>query len=314
MKQYVKGKPNPEDLKNFVMANRNGIPLDFCMYEGKGKAIQSEKVPPPEKLDVGGRVVLKLSNTLTEKSSVYVDRYFPSVPLLDKLLRDRNSTAKGTIMLSRIPRSIRFEEDATKRKTRGSHDQVVSNDGNLAIIKWFDNRAIYLASTESSVEPIEKCTQWSKKVKKYIGVPLPCVVKAFYTYMRGADQSDRMAGKYGMRAWTHKWTIRVIHHLIDFAIAAAWLEYRETAMQNGIAKKHTVPYYQFKLDVAENLIYFQQRSSLLIEPLEQELDSENEDYLQDRKKTKTSLATTTNGKKKSKQASFACNDKPRTEE
>ncbi|XP_049947484.1 piggyBac transposable element-derived protein 3-like [Schistocerca serialis cubense] len=239
MKQYLKGKPNPEGLKNFVMANTNCIPLDFCMYEGKGKEIQSEKVPPPEKLDVGGRVVLKPSDTLTEKSSIYVDRHFTSVSLLDKLLRDRNITATGTIMQSRIPRSTRFEEDATMRKTRGSHVQVVRNDGNLAIIKWLDNRAIYLASTESGVEPIEKCTRSSKKEKKYIEVPRPCVVKAYNTYMGGVDLLDRMVGKYGMRARTHKWTIGVIHHFIDLAIAAAWLEYRETAMQNGIAKKQS---------------------------------------------------------------------------
>ncbi|XP_049762376.1 piggyBac transposable element-derived protein 3-like [Schistocerca cancellata] len=225
MKQYVKGKPNPEGLKNFVMANPNGIPLDFCMYEEKGKEIQSEKVPPPEKLDAGGRVVLKLSDTLTEKLSIYVDRYFTSVPLLDKLLRDRNITATGTIMLSRILRGIRLEEDATIRKTRGSHDQVVRNDGKLAIIKWFDNLAIYLASTKSDIGPIEKCTQWSKKEKKYIAFPHPCVVKAYNIYMGSVDLLDRMMGKYGMRDQTHKWTIRVIHHFIDFAIAAAWLEY-----------------------------------------------------------------------------------------
>ncbi|XP_049789042.1 uncharacterized protein LOC126194785 [Schistocerca nitens] len=128
MKEYV--KPNPEGLKNFVMANHNCIPIDFCMYEGKGKEIQSEKVPLPEMLDVGGRVVLKLSDTLTEKSSIYVDKYFTSVPLLDKLLGDRNITATSTIMLSRIPRSIRLEEDATMRKTRGCLDHVVKNDGN----------------------------------------------------------------------------------------------------------------------------------------------------------------------------------------
>ncbi|XP_049832883.1 piggyBac transposable element-derived protein 3-like [Schistocerca gregaria] len=221
MKQYVKGKPDPEGLKCFVMANPSGIPLDFCMYEGNGKEIQSEKVPPPEKLDVGGKVVVKLTDTSTEKSSIYVDRCFTSVPFLDKLLRDRNITATGTIMLSRIARSIRFEEDATMKKTRGSHDQVVRNDGNLAIIKWFDNRAIYLASTEAGVEPIEKCTRWSKKEKKYITVPRPCVVKAYNNNMGGVDLLDRMVGKYGMRAWTHKRTNRVIDHFIDFAVAAA---------------------------------------------------------------------------------------------
>jgi hypothetical protein len=38
-------------------------------------------------------------------------------------------------------------------------------------------------------------------------------------------------------------------------ISACWIEYRIAAKENGWRKKHTLPYFQFKLDVAENLIY-----------------------------------------------------------
>lgn len=64
MKQYVRGKPQPVGLKNFVMATSSGLPLDFYMYEGGQRPISSEMMPMPEKLDIGGKVVLKLSDTL----------------------------------------------------------------------------------------------------------------------------------------------------------------------------------------------------------------------------------------------------------
>ncbi|KAJ4434694.1 hypothetical protein ANN_23262 [Periplaneta americana] len=156
MRQYIKGKPHPVGLKNFVLSTPSGLPLDFMMYEGKGKEIYSEKSTVPEKLDVGGRVVLKLADSLPPGSSIFIDSYFTSVEILDCLIL-RNISATGTIM----------------KEGRSSYDQVVRNDDKLALLKWFDNRAIFLASTEFGVEPVEDCKRWSKKDKAYIQIPHP---------------------------------------------------------------------------------------------------------------------------------------------
>lgn len=79
MRQYIKGKPNPVGLKVFVMASLNGLPLDILLYEGKGTQIESALYPTPEKLDIGGRCVLKLVDTLTTNTSIFTDRYFTSI-------------------------------------------------------------------------------------------------------------------------------------------------------------------------------------------------------------------------------------------
>jgi hypothetical protein len=66
---------------------------------------------------------------------------------------------------------------------------------------------------------------------------------------------DRILGKYAMRGRTRKWTVRVMHHFVDFVIAACWIEYWTAAKENGWRQKDILPYFQCKLDVAENLIY-----------------------------------------------------------
>lgn len=49
------------------MANPNGLPLDLYLYQGKCTSIDSSLYPMPEKIDLGGRVVLKLVDTLPSK-------------------------------------------------------------------------------------------------------------------------------------------------------------------------------------------------------------------------------------------------------
>ncbi|GBN03032.1 hypothetical protein AVEN_181052-1 [Araneus ventricosus] len=62
MRQYVKGKPNPVGLKVFVMCTTYGLPLDFIFYEGKGTDVQSPE--DTRDLDLGGKIALKLSDSL----------------------------------------------------------------------------------------------------------------------------------------------------------------------------------------------------------------------------------------------------------
>lgn len=53
MRQYVKGKPTPVGLKNFVMTSIEGIPLDFCMYAGKDSNFETDHTVS-NKLGIGG--------------------------------------------------------------------------------------------------------------------------------------------------------------------------------------------------------------------------------------------------------------------
>ncbi|ENN78526.1 hypothetical protein YQE_05006, partial [Dendroctonus ponderosae] len=219
MKQFVRGKPNPVGLKNFVMTTPTGIPLDFYLYEGKGSSVESALLATPEKLDVGGRMVLKLTDTLPLGVFVFTDRYFTSIPLIDFLF-SRKVFLAGTIMANRIPKNAGISSDNDlKKKKRGSYDQLVRDDGKISLVKWFDNKPVNLASSCMGVEP-----------------------------------EDRVIGKYSMRNRTNKWTIRTIFHFIDFSVAAGWLEYRENAKAAGLPRKEIMDFLDFKLSIAKSLI------------------------------------------------------------
>ncbi|XP_049840941.1 piggyBac transposable element-derived protein 3-like [Schistocerca gregaria] len=108
MKQCVRGKPNPEGLKNFVLAAPSVLVLDFEIYQDKGTFPQA--IGQQLKQGIGFSAVLRLCQSLPEGTLVFFDRYFTSVPLLESLA-EKNLPAIGTIMKSRIPRAVPLKAD-----------------------------------------------------------------------------------------------------------------------------------------------------------------------------------------------------------
>lgn len=159
-----------------------------------------------------------------------MDRYFTSIDLLDELhLRGFKGT--GTLQKDRIPACAPLYSDAELRGGgRGYFCQVVHEDGQMCIIKWFHNKPVILASTIHDANPTGVCKRWSKKEKAYTNVVLPNVIKTYNSAMGGVDMLDRMISYYRICARTRKWTVRLIFHMIDFAVATSWIERRR---ENG---------------------------------------------------------------------------------
>ncbi|XP_068625334.1 piggyBac transposable element-derived protein 3-like [Battus philenor] len=69
-RQMIKGKLNPVGLKNFVLACPKGLPLDFFLYEGKGDSvIEDDRF---QSLDIGGKVIMRLSARLPPGCSIFM--------------------------------------------------------------------------------------------------------------------------------------------------------------------------------------------------------------------------------------------------
>lgn len=158
LKQYVKGKPNPEGLKNFVLADRNGLVLDFFIYQGKKTTIDHDDCE--FSLTLAESVVWHLSETVPPKTCLYFDRYFTTEKLVQILLKKKNFST-GTVMKNHLPKNITLMSDkAMMKSNRGTSKQYVREDKKMVLVKWFDNKPIHLLSSESGKEPKDTCRRW----------------------------------------------------------------------------------------------------------------------------------------------------------
>lgn len=250
MKQFVRGKPNPEGLKNFVCATPTGLILDFEIYQGKGTFLQQNIT----NLGVGPSAVIRLSETLLEGTHIFVDRYFTTMPLLEYMLQ-KNILVTGTIMKSRIPKAVNITSDKTMARIgRGSSEQNVRSDKKINVVQWYDMKNVLLMSTALQIEPQDTCRRWSKKDTKYINVSRPNIVKKYNECMGGIDLIDRMISYYRMGTRSKKWTVKAIFHLFDLGIANAWIFYRNDKKKLGDSAKTIMKYLDFKINVAECLL------------------------------------------------------------
>lgn len=114
LRQVVKNKPRPVELKNFVFTTSDGLMLDFDIYRGAKTMFGATN------LGLGASLVLlvHLIKTVPPGSCVYYDRYFTTVPLIEELDK-RNIHGTGTIMINRIPGRAAVKVKADRAMSRG---------------------------------------------------------------------------------------------------------------------------------------------------------------------------------------------------
>lgn len=230
--------------------------MDFEIYQGKSTPLAETS------LGLGPNTVLRLVHTLPEKFSIFFDRHFTTIPLLDEVLK-KGIDGTGTIMANRV-RSVRFRSDSEMKQ--GDFDELTRNDEKVAIVKWKDSRTVLLASTCAGATNVEPVKRWCKK-EKYIDVPAPEVVRRYNASMGGVDTCDQLVEYYRVAVKTKKWTLKVSLHMVDLAIANCWLEYRDACRKDAVLRRNTMSLLDFRLAVAE---------ALCASPKRKRLESNNE--------------------------------------
>uniref|UniRef100_A0A671XXE1 Si:ch211-255f4.7 n=1 Tax=Sparus aurata TaxID=8175 RepID=A0A671XXE1_SPAAU len=225
-RQYLPIKPNPVGMKNFVCATADGIVLDFEVYQGADALL--EQVEEPEGLGLASLVVDRLSQTLRPGSQVYCDRFFTTIQGVDRMMK-KQVYVTGTVMKNRVPAAVQKlpSDKMMKKAGRGTSAQVTTGDGKMCVVKWFDNKPVLMMSVVHDTQPEDTCQRWDKKLKRYVTVSRPNIICEYNSKMGGVDLVDRMMSYYRMSVRTKKWTLRMLMHFTDLALANSWLLYRK---------------------------------------------------------------------------------------
>lgn len=203
---------------------------------------------------MGPNIVQLFAKTLPMGTSLFFDRYFTTLPLIEELGK-LSLRGTGTIMKNRVPKTVTLEDDkALAKQGRGTSFQTVNVSSGTCLVKWMDNKAITFASNHIGEEPIGQCRRWSKKEKVYKDVPRPAVVEEYNRNMGGVDMSDRMLSLYTTTQRTKKWTVRTMIFIADLAAVNSWLQYKEDSALLGVPKKDILGLLEFKMSLAHYLL------------------------------------------------------------
>ncbi|KAH8028424.1 hypothetical protein HPB51_016591 [Rhipicephalus microplus] len=124
--QYVRGKPYPTGLKNFVLADRLGRILDFEIYQGATTPIPSKH----KDIGISGGIVMRLAETMPpwEDRVLCFDRFFTSVPLIERLLK-QGMFGHGTVMTNRIRTTLKSDKELLDDGRGSSHEKLAQLQG-----------------------------------------------------------------------------------------------------------------------------------------------------------------------------------------
>ncbi|CAK6983347.1 piggyBac transposable element-derived protein 3-like [Scomber scombrus] len=137
VKQFIKGKPHPWGVKIYFLCGKSGMAYGFLMHQGTTMELSQE-----HRKQLGDGVVYHLSQRITEANhKLYFDNYFTTYNLLE-LLAERKIPSAGTARVSRFGRPPLQSDKEMAKKPRGSYDEVISRDGKVALVKWYDNRPV----------------------------------------------------------------------------------------------------------------------------------------------------------------------------
>ncbi|KAK9977045.1 hypothetical protein ABG768_018866 [Culter alburnus] len=256
LRQYLPSKPHHWGFKIFVRAGVSGMVYDFLVYTGKS-TFGAEQGPAKEPSTTQWSVL----STLTI--------FFTTLPLIVHLNESLGLRSLGTIRKNRLKGCHLEDDHKLKRQGRGSFDYRVDNEAKVAIVKWFDNKAVTLASSCAAVSPVKEVRRFSKEQKKRVGVTCPNIVTQYNVHMGGVDLADMMVALYRTPAKSHRWYMSLFWQMADIALNNAWLLYRRDAKSLGEVKHKKLK--TFRLEVADGLIHAGKKKARPSKPREDDV-------------------------------------------
>lgn len=255
VKQYVAKKPKIKwGIKNLVLCGKSGLAYDFICYQGSTTEFDSKMLST---FGLGATMVLHLASRIDRRGhKLFFDNYFSSFPLF-QILDQKKIYAAGTVRLDRFAKPPFSSDNEMKKKGRGSSEEVISEDGSVTCVKWFDNKCVSLASNYVGVGKVDTAHRYDKIAQKKINIDRPQIVRDYNINMGGVDLMNQMISYYRISIRSKKWTLRMITHFIDFSIVQSWIEYKMDCKKAGIPTKEVMDLLAFRMKLSKQLVYFQ---------------------------------------------------------
>lgn len=180
-----------------------------------------------------------LCQTMHRGTKAYRDQLFASIQGAEQMLK-KELYMTGTVMKSQVAAAVQklSTDKSMQNAGRGTSKEVSTEDGKLCVVKWF----VLMISAVHGTQPEDTCQRRGKKQKKYVSVSRPSIVRGYNLKMDGVDSINRMISYHRMSAHTKKWTMRMLMHFTDLALANSWL--RKSIMQ----------FLEFHMEVARTFL------------------------------------------------------------
>lgn len=144
-------------------------------------------------------------------------------------MRKKGHLYTGTVRQNRLPGGKTKEEKELKKAGHGSYDYRVETSENVAAVRWYDNKAVTLLSTEVSIDPMKEAKR-DKKAKNHANVPMPAIINRYNKHMGGIDILNSFLALYRFRIQCKPWYLYLYWHFLMVALVNAWVLYRREYM------------------------------------------------------------------------------------
>ena len=177
-------------------------------------------------------VVIRLCEQLSKNVNhkLCFDNWFSTLDLLIEL-KQQGLCVTATFRTNRLAGCPLLCDKDLKKHGRGPCSYRIDVNSGLLLLKWYDNKAVYLASTYASAKTVKHVERWDKSLKKHFPVPLHEVVAEYNGLMGGVDLADMFISLYRTPYTCKRWYLRVLFHCVDICKVNAWVLHRRQCWQ-----------------------------------------------------------------------------------
>ena len=142
-----------------------------------------------------------------------------------------------------------------RKKRRGAFEEKgASVDGvNVRIVKWYDNRAVQLASSCCGVQPLSSVERWDRSKKQRVSINCPAIVDLYNNSMGRVDAVDALISYYRIHIKSKKYYLQFFFHLVDLCVVNAWLLYRRDYQSFDVPQNRQKGLLAFRVSIADAL-------------------------------------------------------------